>query len=124
MRERWGVRQDAPGLGTSVLWGLSIAQVVAGFLLLTAALREVVPGRAAGRAVPRAGLALAFGLVLGVTFLTWHVSATIVPNRLWGAYWRVCFTRPTEIGGLVLLLALFFAVHLDVASTDFATGVQ
>jgi hypothetical protein len=103
----WGVRDDAPVLGVTRLWGLSLAQSVLGVIFVAAALREAVPGRM----LRRAPVVLALGLLalIGITLVTWLASPTLVPSGYFGLFWRICFSRPVLLGlpvvGLVLLLA-------------------
>lgn len=103
----YGLRGDADVLGLVRLWGLSAAQSLLGLLFIAAALREAVPGRT----LPRARLLFLLGALVsvGVTFVTWQASATVVPPGRVGLFWTVCFTRPVMIGFPVMVIALALA---------------
>ena len=105
----FGVRRDAGALGPVLLWGLSLVQVVIGFLLLVAALREAVPGRA----VPFSPGLLVSGLAaaLAVTWLTWSESLTVVPPGRVLFFWRICFVSPTLLGLPLVFVALWLALR-------------
>jgi hypothetical protein len=68
------LRVDAPRLGWSGTWGLSLAQVVVGLALVVAALREAVPGRGWNRIVAAGWLVLPLLLIVGVTYASWDLS--------------------------------------------------
>lgn len=103
-----GLRRDAGIVGDSLLWGLSVAQALAGLALLVSALREAVPGPTrANRSVVFLGLA--FLWTVGVTLLTWTASATVVPPGRVAYFWKVCFGGPVAIGLPVMVLALALA---------------
>jgi hypothetical protein len=103
----YGLRGDAPALGWLRLWGLSIAQSGLGVVLIAAALRDAVPGRR----VPRVPALLMLGILasLGITFVTWTRSGTLVPPGRIGLFWTICFTRPILIGLPVALVGLALA---------------
>jgi hypothetical protein len=106
---RLGTRHDAPLLGPAVLWGVSALQALAGLILVGAALREAVPGRALGSGASRLLIAAGFGAVVVVTFVTWSVHASLVPAGRWLFYWRVCLEVPVVAGLPALLVTLFLA---------------
>ncbi len=105
------VRGDAHALGWTLLWGSSLIQIAAGVLLISMAFRQVVPGKQASGWTSGAALALGIGLALTVTFVTWRVSPTVAPPRLWSLYNEFCF-RHSFVNGLpVLVVALVFAAR-------------
>jgi hypothetical protein len=106
---RFGVRHDAPLLGPAVLWGISALQALAGLLLVGAALRESVPGRALGSGASRLLITAGFGAIVLVTFVTWSVHASQVPPGRWLFYWRVCLEVPVVAGIPALLITLLLA---------------
>ena len=66
----FGLRGDAAVLGDGLLWGLSLAQLLFGLLLVTAALREAVPGQGLG---PLASA----GLLAAMRFLRHRLAAVL-----------------------------------------------
>ncbi len=79
------MRIDAPRLGWSGTWGLSLAQVAVGLVLVAAALKEAVPGRAWTGAAAVLWLMLPLALLIGVTYTSWDLS----PVRLRGQWFLV-----------------------------------
>jgi hypothetical protein len=103
-----GVRMDASAVGLVRLWAASAVQTVLGIALVTAALREAVPGRS--RSWSNAALALfALAWVLGLTLLTWHASNTVVPHGREARFWIVCFAGPLTVALPALALCLVLA---------------
>lgn len=83
-------RIDAPRLGWGGTWGLSIAQVAVGLIVVAAALREAVPGRSWSRVATVGWIALPIAIVIAITWASWEVS----PVRLRGGWYFVgglCF---------------------------------
>lgn len=101
----YGVRDDAPVLGVSRLWLLSILQLGAAGLLFRHALAEAIPGRLSD---PR-GVALWAGLgaalMLAITALTFLTSPTHVPHLREARYLYTCSTRTFALGLPALLVA-------------------
>ena len=105
----FGVRRDAVVLGPAFLWGLSLGQSLLGLLLLVAALREAVPGRAMPFSQGLLGLGAVAGLV--VTFVTWSNSMTRVPSGRFVFLWEVCFTGPMLLGLPLVFVTLWMALR-------------
>lgn len=105
----FGVRRDAAALGPVLLWGLSLGQGLLGLLLLVAALREAVPGRA----IPLSQGLLGSGAVaaLVVTFVTWSSSMTRVAPGRFVFLWQVCFVGPVLLGLPVVFVTLWMALR-------------
>lgn len=87
----FGVRRDAPRLGWLLTWGASSFEMMLGLGLVTAALREAVPGTTLSRRALATAFGAAIAAVAGITWLTWSASGVgLVQDP--GAYvWRVCF---------------------------------
>jgi Negative regulator of sigma F len=79
------LRVDAPRLGWSGTWGLSLAQVGVGLVLVAAALKEAVPGRGWTGTAAVLWLVLPLVLLVGVTYTSWDLS----PVRLRGQWFLV-----------------------------------
>jgi hypothetical protein len=78
-------RVDAQRLGWGGTWGLSIAQVVFGLIVVAAALREAVPGRTWSRAATALWIGLPVAIVIAITWASWEAS----PVRLRGGWYFV-----------------------------------
>jgi hypothetical protein len=107
----WQVRGDARDLGPLLLWGLSSLQVLTAVLLLAAALRDVVPGRALSARANAALLSGGIALAVAVTFLTWQASPSLMPAGAWARYTYLCFAFSFRDGLPVLLVFLAFAAR-------------
>ena len=107
----YGVRRDAEALGTGLLWGMSVLQVLVGLGLVVLALREAVPGRGLPLLADLALLVSGLGLAVVATFLTWHASTTIVPSHQAWYFWRVCFGSTAVYGLPAFLLAWYLAAR-------------
>lgn len=86
----FSIREDAPLLGWSGSWGLSLVQALLAVAMLVAALRDAVPGRAWSRPALRIWMGLPLLLVATITWTTWEASAV----RVEGPSWRIaamCF---------------------------------
>ncbi len=105
---RYGTRHD---LGALLLWGASMLQIAVGLALATAALREVIPGRALSSPARIALLLTGFGLALAVTYLAWHASGTIAPAVRRYRYWSACFRSTIEAGLPALLVLMVLAAR-------------
>ena len=68
------LRSDADRLGWALTWGLSWLQAAAGFALLSAALREAIPGRTWSRGAIVTWLTAPFLLLTATTLITWDAS--------------------------------------------------
>ena len=79
------LRLDAPRLGWGGTWGVSIAQVVVGLMVVAAALREAVPGRGWGRVAGALWIGVPIAMVVAVTWASWEVS----PIRLRAGWYFV-----------------------------------
>ena len=104
----FGVRADASILGLILTWGASILQMALGLVVMTAALREAVPGSAlTRRTIAVIGGTVLF-VVLGITWATWWTSPTTIRPAVAGYVWRIC------VAGTVLsaLPALFLSSWL------------
>jgi hypothetical protein len=101
----WGVREDAPVLGVSRLWLLSLLQLGAAGVVFRRALTEAVPGRLSDprRVALLAGLGAI--LMLAVTALTFLTSATHVPPLREARYLYTCATRTFALGVPALVVA-------------------
>jgi len=108
-----GVRKDASELGAAVLWGLSVSQAAYGFVLLVAALRSAVPGRALGARAATGLLAGGVAIVLAITYATWLTHPSHVPPAAARAYFRICLSTPVLAGlpPLALTLLLVFRAY-------------
>ena len=88
----FGLRPDAIRLGWVLTWGASAMEMSLGLALVSAALREAIPGTT----LSRRGLAFAFGsalaAVVAVTIITWRGSGVyhIMAGREW-FIGRICF---------------------------------
>jgi hypothetical protein len=86
----FSVRSDANQLGWMLTWGLSVMQAAFGIVVIGAALRESIPGRAL-TAITLGGLiGAASALMIAVTWITADVSEVPLRRGFWfvGA---VCF---------------------------------
>ncbi len=79
----FNVRSDADRLGWALSWGASVIQVVLGFTVVNAALRESVPGRAWSPIAVAAWLVAPFVLLLAVTLVTWEASQVTLSRGWW-----------------------------------------
>jgi len=106
---RFGVRPDAVALGPAMLWGLSVVQAAYGLVLIVAALRTAIPGRAFAARTGGALLAIGLLIVLAITYLTWLTHPSHVPatSGAAAAYFRICLRTPVLVGLPLLTLTLF-----------------
>lgn len=104
----FSVRPDAPRLGFTGVWGLSLLQSVLGLAVLVAALRESVPGRSWSRGAITLWLAIPIGLVIGVTLFSWNVSPVVLGSEWWyvGA---ICFAGSASTALPVVALSAILA---------------
>jgi len=99
---RYGLRHD---VGAGYVWGLSLLQLAVGFMVVVAALREVVPDRTLSRPAQAVLVAGSLALAIGVTYLTWNASGTLAPPEMRYPYWKGCL-RHTVLNGLPALLVI------------------
>src|SRR5262245_12057460 len=78
----FNLRRDAPELGLTLTWVASTFQTLLGLVLTMAALREAVPGTMLSDRMIRVSFATAAAAVVLITWMTWLVSPTIVPERV------------------------------------------
>jgi hypothetical protein len=81
----WGWRSNLADLGLAAAWGLSALEVLAGLLIVGAALREAVPGRELSASAVAATTAVAAIVFVGTTLATARVAPFPVPV---GVFWR------------------------------------
>lgn len=107
----WGPQPDwaAPGFALTVT--LSAVQWIAGLGLLALALREAVPGRAAGRAISLAVLGVVLALLVLNLAAKDVVAAAIVPSGREWRFWAICLRGPLMLAAPVLALASVFAAR-------------
>ena len=79
----FSVRADAAQLGWTMTWGVSALQVVLGFIVLVAALRESIPGRAWSLAAVIAWVAAPVALLIVATLAAWEVSPIPLRREWW-----------------------------------------
>jgi hypothetical protein len=70
-------------LGWTWAWGASVAELLVGVAIASAALHEAVPGRTWSRATLAALFALPVLLLLTVTLGSWHASPTLLRAQWW-----------------------------------------
>ena len=87
----FGLRRDAPALGSVLTWGVSTLQMVLGLTLVALALREAVPGTTLSRRALGIAIGTATIAVLTITWMTWSASHTRVAAVSADFVWRVCF---------------------------------
>ena len=85
----FNVRADAVQLGWTMTWGVSGLQIVVGFIVLAAALRESIPGRAWSVPAVIAWVATSVVLLVAVTLATWELSPMPL-RRDWWVVGLVC----------------------------------
>ena len=83
------VRADVLQLGWSRSWGASLIELVMGFALLAAALREAVPGRSWSAGAIGMWIVTPILLAIAVTLASWEASPVILP-RGWWTVWALC----------------------------------
>jgi hypothetical protein len=85
----FNVRSDADRLGLTMMWGASLLQTVFGFIVIIAALRESVPGRAWSRVALAVWFISPLLLLTAVTLASWQMSE-IPLQRGWWLVGLVC----------------------------------
>lgn len=91
MPKFWGLRSNLVLLGPGVAWGLSAVQSLAGLLLVSAALREAVPGRELSPKAIAASAGAAIVVFVGLTLLTQAAVPNIEPHGVVVRYIWECF---------------------------------
>jgi hypothetical protein len=105
----YSVRSDQASLGAFWLWGVSFVELASAVLLVVAALRDVVPGLGMGLGSRVVLIGSGLALTLAVTYLTWTVSPTTMPARVWWPFTAVCFRASFGNGLPVLAVTLLLA---------------
>jgi hypothetical protein len=104
------VRADAVRLGWMMTWGVSGLQIVLGFIVLAAALRESIPGRAWSAAAVIAWVAASVALLIAATLATWEVSP-IPLQREWWVVGLVCVSGSAATALPIVALANVLAAR-------------
>jgi hypothetical protein len=107
----WGPQPDWAGPGFASTVALSALQWIAGVLLLGLALREAVPGRAAGRAISLAALGGVIVLLVLNLASKDAVAAAIVPSGREWRFWAICLRGPVLLASPVLILGSMLAAR-------------
>ncbi len=100
----FNVRADVVQLGWSRGWGASLIQVVAGFALLAAALRESVPGRSWSTGAIAMWIVTPIVLAIAVTLASWEASPVVL-LRGWWMVWVLCLSGSAATALPVVALA-------------------
>jgi hypothetical protein len=79
----FNVRSDASQLGWFIGWGASLVQVGVGFVLIGAALRDSVPGRAWSAVALAALIVVPIVAMIVVTMITWQGSPMPLRRGFW-----------------------------------------
>jgi hypothetical protein len=91
----WGWRENFGLLvssrwGPAMAWGLSAVQTLTGLLVVSAGLREAVPGRTLPASRIAAIIGLAIVVVTGVTWMTDLVAPAVSPPGTWARFAWEC----------------------------------
>lgn len=106
----FNVRSDADQLGWMMGWGASLFQAGLGFVIIVAALRDSVPGRAWSAAALAAWMVAPVAVLIAVTIVSWQLS--LVPLRR--DYWfigAVCLTSSAATALPVIAIANVLAAR-------------
>jgi hypothetical protein len=103
----FSVRPDATLLGVMVTFGAAALEVVAGLLLVGAALREAVPGGGIGRARAAAALTAGAAVQTAVALLTWMGARAAPAAAGSGHSGAACAAMQGMLGLPALAIALF-----------------
>jgi hypothetical protein len=106
----FNIRTDASRLGWFGVWGLSLAQSALGLLVVGAALRESVPGRAWSVWAIAAWLLVPIGAVIAVTLTSWEASQVLL-SREWWLVGGICFSGSAATALPVVVLASILAAR-------------
>jgi len=104
------LRVDASRLGWVGTWGFSLAQVAIGLLVVAAALKEAVPGRALSRGVAALWLTLPVLLLVGITIASWNLSPVHIRSE-WLAISGMCLAGSAVSSLPVVALASVLAAR-------------
>ena len=106
----FNVRSDAAQLGWMMGWGASLFQAGLGFLIVAAALRESIPGRAWTQAALGAWIAAPIVVLIAVTIVSAQMSVVPLQRRIWfvGA---VCLTSSAALALPVVAIANVLAAR-------------
>jgi hypothetical protein len=104
------VRQDAGRLGWIGLWGFSLLQSAIGLVVVAAALRESVPGRAWSTRALLLWLTLPIVAVVVVTMASWQISPSMLRGAWW-VVWGLCFSGSAATALPVVALASVLAAR-------------
>jgi hypothetical protein len=104
-----GLRSNVSALGPAAAWGLSGLQVLAGLLIVGAALREAVPGRELSARAVAATVGAALALFVGLTLLTERLVPAAVPPGVFVRYAWECFWMAAVSSVPVLAAAIWLA---------------
>jgi hypothetical protein len=105
----FSVRADAGALGWFHTWGASLTQLTIGFMLISAALRESVPGRSWRTAPLAMWIAAPLLLVIAVTLASASVSALPL-DRGWWTVSIVCLSGSAAMALPIVALANVLAL--------------
>jgi hypothetical protein len=105
------VRADAPQLGWLVTWGASLAQGAIGFMLIAAALREAVPGRAWNGGQLIAWLVCPLLSVVVLTFSSATMSEIPLGDDAWWPVSAICLAGAAATALPVVALANVLAAR-------------
>ncbi len=109
-----GLRGDLSTIGPLLAWGGSLAQLGVALVLITAALREAVPGEASSGTSARL-LLVGGGLLMFILGLTTHVVSPEHGPRVESFHdWLFCW-RGAVLAGLPLLLLLLVLLARGLA---------
>lgn len=106
----FSVRSDADRLGWAMTWGTSLTQVACGFIVIAAALRESIPGRAWSPAALLAWVIAPFMLLIAVTLASWQVSQVPL-GRGWWVVGLACVTGSAATALPIVALANVLAAR-------------
>jgi hypothetical protein len=106
----FNVRGDAANLGWLGVWGLSIAQSIAGVLVIGAALRESIPGRAWSRGAIALWLSMPLAAIVITTLVSWNASPTLLRSHWWIVA-GVCFAGSAATALPVVAMAAILAAQ-------------
>jgi hypothetical protein len=104
------VRADAGQLGWLATWGASLAQVIVGFALVAAALRESIPGRAWTLPQLLVWMTSPLLVVIAITFASASLSAMPLRNAWWQVS-LVCLTGSAAMALPIVALANVMAAR-------------
>lgn len=110
----FNVRSDATELGWVLSWGASRFQAALGFVVIVAALRESIPGRAWGAAALAGWIVMAAAVVIALTMLS--SQASLIPIRR--GFW---FVGAVCLGGSAAMALPVVAIANILAARAYPT---